>query len=191
MATIMAAAIRMPGTKPARKSLLTETPVSAPYRTNGMLGGMTGPMAAALATMAAEKLGLKPLSTIALCSTWPRPAASAMADPDIPEKMTLAITHTCPSPPGTCPIIALAKRKMRLVMPPVFMRLPARMKNGMASRVKLVVEAYIRCGSMVSRELLPSPTNEMIAVSAMATAMGRSIRINTKSRAKMSSVNMA
>ena len=34
------------------------------------------------------------------------------------------------------PTRALAKRKMRLVIPPVFMRFPARMKKGTASRVK-------------------------------------------------------
>ena len=49
------------------------------------------------------------------------------------------ITETWPSPPFTCPTSAFAKRKMRLVIPPVFIRLPARMKNGTARSVIPVV----------------------------------------------------
>ena len=35
------------------------------------------------------------------------------------------------------------------------------MKKGIASRVKPVVEAYIRCGSMVSSEPSPSPMKKV------------------------------
>ena len=61
----------------------------------------------------------------------------------------------------------------------------------MASRVNPVVEAYMRWGSMVSSEPSPSPTKKVMAVSAMATAIGRSIRISTNSSVKISNVSMA
>ena len=108
----------------------------------------------------------------------------------MPEKMTLAMTQTCPSPPETWPITARAKRKMRPVTPPVFIRLPARMKNGIASSVNPVVEAYMRCGSMVRSAVPSSPTKNATAVSAIATAIGRLIMIRTSSTAKMSRVSM-
>ena len=59
IATIIAIAIKNPGTKPAKKSLLTDTPVNAPYRTKGILGGITGPMVDADATIAAETFWFK------------------------------------------------------------------------------------------------------------------------------------
>ena len=147
-------------------------------------------MVAAEATMAAENFGLKPLSTIALYKIWPKPAASAMADPDIPEKITLAMTQTCPSPPGTWPTTALANRNIRLVTPPVFIRFPARIKNGIARRVKPVVEAYILWGSMVRSEPLPKPTKNVMAVRAMATAMGTLIMIKISRTRKIIKVSI-
>ena len=113
-----------------------------------------------------------------------------MAEPDMPEKMTLAMTHTCPIPPGMCPTTALAKRKIRVVTPPVFIRLPARMKKGIASSVKPVVEAYIRCGSIVRRELSPRPVKNATAVRPMATAMGRFIMMRISRTAKIIRVSM-
>ena len=67
----------------------------------------------------------------------PRPTASAVAEPDIPAKMMEATTQTWPSPPVMWPTQVRAKSKRRLVIPPVFMMLPARMKRGIASKVKL------------------------------------------------------
>jgi len=40
-----------------------------------------------------------------------------------------------------CPTSVCANRKMRSVIPPVFIRLPARMKNGIASSGNAVVLA--------------------------------------------------
>jgi hypothetical protein len=96
----------------------------------GMLGGMIGPMVEEAAVMAALKTVSKPSSFMALIAMVPSPPASAMAAPDIPAKMMLAITLAWPRPPGMWPMSDVAKRKSRRVMPPVFIRLPARMKNG-------------------------------------------------------------
>jgi len=75
-------------------------------------------------------------------------------------------------------------------MPPVFIRFPASIKNGMASSVKLVVEAYILCGSIVKSELLPKPMKNEMAVRPMATAIGRLIIISTNKSKKIISVNI-
>ncbi len=64
------------------------------------------------------------------------------------------------------------------------------MKNGIASSVNPVVEAYMRCGSMVRSAVPSSPAKNATAVSAMATAIGRLIMIRTSSTAKMSRVSM-
>lgn len=66
-------------------------------------------------------------------STLPKAVASATAEPDTPEKTMQDITVVRPSPPLNRPTQALAKLMMRAVMPPTFMMLPARMKNGIAS----------------------------------------------------------
>lgn len=85
---------------------------------------------------------------------------------------------------------ALANRKIRFVMPPVFMRLPASMKKGMARSVNPVVEAYILCGSMVKSEPCPRPMKKTIAVKAMATAIGRLSRMKNNNSAKINSVSI-
>ena len=73
----------------------------------------------------------------------------------MPEKNSDASTFTWPSPPRTWPTQAFANRKMRSVMPPVFMRFPARMKNGIASSVNPVVAENMRCGSIARMRKSP------------------------------------
>ena len=68
-----------------------------------------------------------------------------MAVPLMPEKMTEAVTLTWPRPPRSQPTSALAIAKMRFVMPALFIRLPARMKKGTASKGKLSMPLTMRC----------------------------------------------
>ena len=58
----------------------------------GMLGGMMGPIVAEAAVTAAEKSGSKPSLFIASISIWPRPPASATAEPLMPENTMDAST---------------------------------------------------------------------------------------------------
>jgi len=76
------------------------------------------------------------------------------------------------------------------VIPPVFMRLPARMKKGMARSVKLVVPAYIRCGTMLRRAVFPRVRKLRMAVRPMLTAMGSPRSMRTTSVPKTASVPM-
>ena len=48
-----------------------------------------------------------------------------------------AITFTYNKPPGSLPVMALAKSMSRLAIPPLFIISPAKIKNGMASKAKL------------------------------------------------------
>ena len=77
-------------------------------------------------------------------STLPVPAASATPEPDMPAMIMLATTDTCARPPVIWPTRVRAKETSRSVMPPVFIRLPARMKNGIASRGKVSIPPIIR-----------------------------------------------
>ena len=116
------------------------------------------------------------VSTPLVIETNP-PTATPSPTP-VPEMIIDETTLTWPSPPGTWPTRARAKRKMRCVVPPVFIRLPARMKNGMARSVKPVVPKYIRCGSIARKLPCPRAVKERTAVKPIATTMGRSISRN-------------
>jgi hypothetical protein len=76
-------------------------------------------------------------------------------------------------------------------MPPAFIRLPVRMKNGMARRVKLVVLEYILAGSMHKTLDSPSTIKKITAVSPMAKAIGSPIMMNNINTAKMAAVIIA
>jgi hypothetical protein len=64
------------------------------------------------------------------------------------------------------------------------------MKNGIARSVNPVVEAYILCGSMVSSEAFSRPVKNMIAVRAIATAIGMSIIISSNNTVKIIKVSI-
>ena len=83
--------------------------------------------------------GAVTLLFIAAISITPSPAASATAEPDIPAKIMLPSTLTWARPPRARPTSSCVKSKMRCVIPPVLIRLPAKMKNGTASSGNNVV----------------------------------------------------
>ena len=89
----------------------------------------------------------------------------------------LARTLTCPSPPWMRPTIKWATANIRWVIPPVFIRLPAKMKNGIARSGNDVVDAYIRCASMIIRSMPPIQYMVATAVRARLMAMGTPITI--------------
>jgi hypothetical protein len=159
--------------------------------TKGMLGGMTGPIVEAEEMIAVQNLRSKPLLVIPSNPTVPMAAASATAAPVIPAKIMALTTMTWPSPPLKCPTKFCANRNRRFVIPPAFMRLPVRMKKGMARRVKLVVLEYILAGTMHKTLVSPSATKKMTAVKPMAMAMGSPIMMKNINTPKMAAVIMA
>ncbi len=156
-----------------------------------MDGGITGPIVDDAAATAAAKLRSNPASSIALISILPRPIASASAAPDTPAKIIDASTATWASPPRTWPTTARANVKIRAVMPPVFIRLPARMKNGIASSVNDVDAEYIRCAIAPSICVSPKPMKNPSAVKPIAMAMGRPARIKSTRTAKIENTSTA
>jgi hypothetical protein len=77
--------------------------------TIGIDGGTSGPMMQEAQVSAPAYSTGYPSSFIALISRMPRPPASAMAEPDMPEKIRLPRTFTWASPPVKCPTSAFAK----------------------------------------------------------------------------------
>jgi len=57
-------------------------------------------------------------------------------------------------------------------MPPVFIKFPTKMKNGMARRGKPVVLEYILAGIIQRTSISPRTTKKITAVNPMETAMG-------------------
>ena len=68
---------------------------------------------------------------------FPIPAASATAEPDIPEKIKEATTFTCPSPPLKRPTAATQKFNNLSVIVPAFIIFAATINNGTAMRIVL------------------------------------------------------
>src|SRR3546814_16969131 len=107
--------------------------------TIGIDGGMIGPITAVAAVSAAAKLGAYlPSFVIMFCIILPVPAASAMAEPDMPAKMTLWRMLTWASPPRKRPTKASQKRSRRSVMEPMFHSSAARLNRGPARMMTLV-----------------------------------------------------
>ena len=99
------------------------------------LGGMIGPSVAADAVSAAAARGLKPARMSEGIMIEPMPAASAVAEPDMPAMMTLATTTAWPSPPRTWPTSATENATSRAVIPHALRRFPARRNSGTAKSV--------------------------------------------------------
>jgi hypothetical protein len=76
------------------------------------------------------------------------------------------------------------------VIPPAFIRLPVRMKKGMARRVKLVVLEYILAGIMHKTSPSPKATKKITAVKPMEIAIGSPIMIKNTNTPKMAAVIM-
>jgi hypothetical protein len=68
---------------------------------------------------------------------------SATAEPEMPPNSIEVETSTMPSPPRIQPTVALASATSRRAMPPCSMISPAKMKNGIASRAKMLMPLAI------------------------------------------------
>ena len=149
---------------------------------------MIGPSIAEAAVIATECSGLYPSRSMAGRSIDPTAATSAAAEPEIPENSTEVRMLTCPSPPFTCPIRALAKRTIAWVIPETFISAPARMKSGIAISGKLSSEEKKRCGSTRSGTVVVV-TRITTAERPMAKAIGTpTIRKTEKRRKRMATV---
>ena len=84
----------------------------------------------------------------------PTAAQAATPEPVIAAKNTLASTTTNARPPVKWPTRAWQKDTIRREIPPLSIRAPAMMKNGTASRVKVLTLANICCRTTMGETLL-------------------------------------
>jgi hypothetical protein len=75
-------------------------------------------------------------------------------------------------------------------MPPVFIKFPTKMKNGIARRGKPVVLEYILAGIMHRTSISPRTTKKIAAVKPMEIAIGRPTIIKKIKVPKMAKVIM-
>ncbi|MNL55797.1 hypothetical protein D3C87_1792320 [compost metagenome] len=91
----------------------------------------------------------------------------------MPAKITLARMLAWHKPPRRKPTHAVAKAKIRSVMPAEFMMLPIRMNSGAASSGKELADCAIFCGTMPSGK--PPKKAKAMAASAIETKSGTPI----------------
>ena len=72
----------------------------------------------------------------------------ATLEPETAAKIMQVMTQVMASPPCSPPTMDLAKLTRRLEMPPTSIRLPARMKKGMAPRANLSMAEKISLGTI-------------------------------------------
>ena len=72
-------------------------------------------------------------------------AAAAEAEPEIAPNSAFAPILVTSKAPGSLPRIAITKSTSRLATPPWFIRLPARIKKGIAVRLNLLIPTKVLC----------------------------------------------
>src|SRR6056297_3808487 len=100
------------------------------------------------------------------------PMATTVAgdEPESAAKSMQAHTPAIASPPCRCPTQAIEKRMIRCATPPVVMNDEARMKNGIASRVKCPSKASNRVCAMEASEDSENHSRNSVEDNPSATA---------------------
>ena len=127
----------MPGMMPAMKRSLTDSPVTTPYITMGMLGGIMTPSAPAEASRPVAHFRSYPISASMGIMRPPMAATVAGAEPDTAPKNRQESTAAMACPPGSLPTSLCAKSKRCRAIPPFVMRSPESIKRGTANSGKL------------------------------------------------------
>ena len=114
------------------------------------------------------------------------PIATTVAgdEPESAANSMQAKTPAIASPPGKCPTQAMEKRMMRRATPPVVMKDEARMKNGMASRVKCPSKAANSVWATEASELSENHSRKSVELRPSATAIGTPISKSTMTMVK-------
>ena len=112
--------------------------------------------------------------------------ALAMAEPDTAPNIIEAPTSTIPSPPRTRPIAASATRTSRSAIPARYIRSPAKMKKGIAIRVKTLIPAATRWtatmgGISIARKQASAAASREKATGTPMTSMAKSTPNRTRS----------
>ncbi len=73
----------------------------------------------------------------------PTAAAAAEAEPEIAPNKAFAPAFVTKRAPGSFPKIAITKSTRRLAIPPWFIKLPAKMKKGIAVKLNLLIPTKV------------------------------------------------
>ena len=109
-----------------------------------------------------------------------------MPEPEMAPNSMLATALVWARAPGILPVNSFAKLISRMAMPPLFMILPARMKNGMASRLNTEIPENMRCAPVRT----PRPTSStgrmaQMEDTAKATEIGTPAKSITSNSTKI------
>ena len=146
-----------------------------------LLGGINKPVGEDVIFTAAENAGSYPSFFCNGAIVPPTAAAAATADPEIEPNIILASTLTCAKEPGKRPPNTLANSIKRNAIPPRFIILPARIKNGIASKEKLSRPDAIFCEITAIAE---SSGTDIVIVSKEATPIAKEIGTPIAKRVK-------
>jgi AGCS family alanine or glycine:cation symporter len=106
------------------------------FQPDAVFGGMFG-------TVLAQGVKRGLMSNEAGQGTITMPAAAADAEPEIAPNSAFAPTLVTSSAPGHFPRIAITKSTRRFAIPPRFIRFPAKIKNGIAVRLNLLIPTKV------------------------------------------------
>jgi hypothetical protein len=112
--------------------------------------------------------------------TEPMAEVSATAEPETPLKIMEAAIFTWLSPPWIWPIMAVEKPTSRRVIPPAFIRSPARMKNGTHKKAKLFRNSIISAAIVVNEEVDQKIVQYTTEASPILMNTGRPSRAKAK-----------
>ena len=126
------------------KRAATDVPPDAnEYVIRAFEGGIKSPEGAEAAFVAAQTAGSYPASSSPSRTILPTAAAAAEAEPEIAPNNALVPTFVTRSAPGNLPRIANTKSTSLFAIPPWFIKLPARMKNGIAVKENLLIPTNV------------------------------------------------
>ena len=140
------AAHRSPGIHPAINSAATEAPPPAAENTiNAVVGGISCPTGAVAILTAAANPSSYFCSFSSGSITPPIAVAAAIPEPEIEPNIAFPAMFVSAKDPGTFPRTNSARLINLLAIPPLFIKRPARIKNGTAIREKLSIPLTIFC----------------------------------------------
>ena len=115
-------------------NLPIDVSVAAPYTTSTMEGGIRMPSVPALQITPAANFFVYPRLIMPAMTMLPMATTVAGEEPDTAANSMQASTEAIARPPCICPTQASAKSIILRATPPLVIKVPARMKKGIASR---------------------------------------------------------
>ena len=137
---------------PATNNFPIDTLAMEPYKIIPIPGGINGVIIADVAVNTEENSLEYPFSSISGTRIFASIAASARLLPERPPINVDNKTFTCPRPPVIRFVTTLQKFIIRFVTPEEFIKIPAQMKNGIASNGMLWIPPPILCAMIAGEE---------------------------------------